>query len=330
MSRLTNEEFTQRIFNLCGKEYTFLQNYVSTHVKIKVKHALCNHIYEVSPNKFLTGRRCPKCSHNKPLFSHEDYEKMFVKLANDEYELLSLYNGNENYIEIKHKVCGKVYNVTPHKFKSGDRCRTCASKLVGLEKRLTDTEFKNRFKIIANNEYTTNSIYTRSNLPIVVTHTVCNYSFKVTPHNFLINRTKCPQCSKAFPKLSNKVLLINNYLNLKNVNFSTEKRFEECKKERSLPFDFFLEDINLLIEYDGEQHFKQSQFISEEKLNITKDNDLLKNNWCLKNKIPLVRIPYTCNALKIYKILDLCLMFNDQSKDVLYQKIGETGGTLII
>lgn len=33
--------------------------------KIKIKHNKCNHIYEVVPSSFLSGRRCPKCRESK-------------------------------------------------------------------------------------------------------------------------------------------------------------------------------------------------------------------------------------------------------------------------
>ena len=51
-------------------------------------------------------------------------------------------------------------------------------------------------------------------------------------------------------------------------------------------------DYGILIEYDGEQHFhttKNDRFKYEE----LKKRDEFKNEWCKKNNIPLIRIPYT-------------------------------------
>ena len=53
-----------------------------------------------------------------------------------------------------------------------------------------------------------------------------------------------------------------------------------------------------LIEYDGEQHYMPVKFshMSEEevqeKLNDTQRRDNIKNEYCKKNNIPLLRIPY--------------------------------------
>lgn len=60
--RKTNEDFLKEVFELVGNEYTFLEEYRSTHEKIKVKHNKCGHEYETRPSNFLRGRRCPKCA----------------------------------------------------------------------------------------------------------------------------------------------------------------------------------------------------------------------------------------------------------------------------
>ena len=53
-------------------------------------------------------------------------------------------------------------------------------------------------------------------------------------------------------------------------------------------------DYNTLIEYDGDQHFKPIKYFGgEEKYNILKNNDEIKNEYCKTHKINLIRIPYT-------------------------------------
>lgn len=75
------------------------------------------------------------------------------------------------------------------------------------------------------------------------------------------------------------------------------------KKEYVVPelgnkrFDFAIFQENTLIrliEYDGEQHFKPSSlFGGKKEYEKRKKSDNEKNNWAIKNNIPLVRIPYT-------------------------------------
>ena len=64
-------------------------------------------------------------------------------------------------------------------------------------------------------------------------------------------------------------------------------------------FDFFLPDLNFIIEYDGEQHFKPIKFgasISDkdayENLMSLQIADFIKNEWAELNKIKLHRIKF--------------------------------------
>ena len=55
---------------------------------------------------------------------------------------------------------------------------------------------------------------------------------------------------------------------------------------------FYIEFDNeqIVIEYDGEQHFKPK--FGEYEFDRTKINDAIKNEYCSKNNIRLLRIPY--------------------------------------
>lgn len=93
--------------------------------------------------------------------------------------------------------------------------------------------------------------------------------------------------------------LINKFLTKLNIPFEKQKTFNTCinpDTNRKLLFDFFLPSQNILIEYDGVQHFKfsnsENTWNNEENFKSTKERDEIKNNWCRKNNIPLIRISY--------------------------------------
>jgi hypothetical protein len=91
-------------------------------------------------------------------------------------------------------------------------------------------------------------------------------------------------------------IFIHDFLASLDIEFVEEKRFNGCtNKKRSdmLPFDFYLPQFNLLIEYDGLHHFEPvNGWGGEEKFNITKENDEIKNNFCKLNNINLLRLSY--------------------------------------
>lgn len=73
------------------------------------------------------------------------------------------------------------------------------------------------------------------------------------------------------------------------IEYEIEKKFDSCKDKRYLPFDFYINN-EYLIEYDGEQHFKEDSIFDYE---YTHNHDIIKSEWCKDNNIPLIRIPYT-------------------------------------
>lgn len=91
---------------------------------------------------------------------------------------------------------------------------------------------------------------------------------------------------------------ISSLLKEHNIKFEKQKTFETCrfKDTNALAyFDFYLSEYNILIEYDGIQHFKyfSSGWNTKEKYLKTVEHDNFKNNWCKENGIKLIRIPYT-------------------------------------
>lgn len=87
---------------------------------------------------------------------------------------------------------------------------------------------------------------------------------------------------------------VEKILKENNIPFVEQKTFKEClfpDTNRRTKFDFFV-DNKYIIEYDGRQHFGDEE---KECFNPmrTREHDEIKNLWCYKNNIPIIRIPYT-------------------------------------
>lgn len=96
------------------------------------------------------------------------------------------------------------------------------------------------------------------------------------------------------PKKSLAEHIIIEFLDKHNIRFEDEKTFKSCIHINQLPFDFYLPDYNMLIEYDGEQHFKPiTLFGGEEIFENIKMKDKIKSDWAINNNYNLIRIPYT-------------------------------------
>ena len=90
-------------------------------------------------------------------------------------------------------------------------------------------------------------------------------------------------------------LKIQQLLNALGLHYEKEKSFEDCRSpitDRKLFFDFYVEDT-YLIEYDGIQHFEDARWKDDKDTFENKQlRDQVKNEYCYKNNIPLLRIPY--------------------------------------
>ena len=98
------------------------------------------------------------------------------------------------------------------------------------------------------------------------------------------------QCRSCSSKESQGEKKIREYLEYHSINYVPEKRFDDCKDIRSLPFDFYLPDYNLIIEFDGAQHYRAA--FGEAPYDSTVRHDQIKTKYCLDNNIHLLRIPY--------------------------------------
>ena len=108
----------------------------------------------------------------------------------------------------------------------------------------------------------------------------------------------CSLCNKSKGEIK-----IEDYLKKKNIKFESQYTFNDCRgKKNKLPFDFYLPDYDICLEYDGHHHFqpvsfndngKNSEEIAKQNFENTKRNDYIKDQYCINNNIRLIRIPYT-------------------------------------
>lgn len=100
-------------------------------------------------------------------------------------------------------------------------------------------------------------------------------------------------------------LYIEEILQELNIDYERQKRFNDCKNKKPLPFDFYIAKQNVCIEYDGEQHYKPIDFCGGETRFLEQQlNDKIKNEYCNKNNITLLRIPYTKSKQEIFEIIN--------------------------
>lgn len=103
---------------------------------------------------------------------------------------------------------------------------------------------------------------------------------------------KCRFCQE-----SQAERIIRTYLEKKGyrrfLDFFPQKEFKDCvgKNKQPLTFDFYIPSKNLLIEYNGEQHYLPSRFRHHD-LREQRHRDWLKRRYAKDNSMRLLVIPY--------------------------------------
>ena len=123
----------------------------------------------------------------------------------------------------------------------------------------------------------------------------CGRTYETSLTNFIYqNHIRCADCSKS--KSSNEKV-IENWLNNNKISYIYQYKFNDCKNLRKLPFDFYIKKYGVL-EIDGEGHFSPTRFNGMPEIEAKsefikqKNNDRIKNEYCISNNIKLLRISY--------------------------------------
>lgn len=202
------------------------------------------------------------------------------------------------YVNAKTKVkiwcnsCDKFFYQTPdiHLRKNG--CYECGRREIAKKQTLSIEELINR-SILAHGDkyiycYDQGKTSTKNKIAILCKkHGVFHVSFD----NHTRASVGCQKCKKNRSRGESSV---ENFLIKNNISFINQKKFDGCKNKNKLPFDFYLPDLDICIEYDGIQHFEPvKQWGGEKRFRATIKKDKIKSSYCLANNIKLIRIPYT-------------------------------------
>ena len=124
----------------------------------------------------------------------------------------------------------------------------------------------------------------------------CGNMVDIDLGNLMAGKSKSCGCT-----LSHNEEHIIRLLQENNIDFEYQYEFDDLPNK---PFDFYVNN-KYIIEFDGQQHFLYTKYgwAGKEKLIRTHKNDLIKNQYCFDNNIPIIRIPYN----KDYTFEDLII-----------------------
>lgn len=290
----TTETVKKEIFDKFGDKIYTTENFVFRGVDYKETFICKDHGEFITSYYCLvksTKYGCPLCSPYGPKGWEYMKNKLFEKHGNKyEYHLNSSDYTSGQKLKI---ICRKhgVFEQTYSDHLSGCGCPIC---------------YKERHELTIN-DFLLGAISKHGNLYnyIYVFEDFINSKSKIRiiceKHGIFIQNANdhrsgvgCPSC-KTNSKGEN---IIRNFLIREGIEFTTQKTFPDCVLHKGkLKYDFYLPKFNMLIEYDGIQHFEETLFNTN--LEYSKEVDEYKTNYASKNGFTFLRIKYNQNILKV-------------------------------
>ena len=284
--------FISRCFEIHGDKYDYslITEYVNSKTKVDIickKHG----VFEVTPDNHTNSKNgCPEC---KKLGLEKFIEKSNIKHHNKyDYSLIKEYVNNKKKVDIICKEHGIFsQRMTDHMIGIG--CPECTQ----VRFRTSTGDFIKKSKEIHNNKYLySDNISFKSNKDKVEIN--CGeHGIFLQQVNAHLNGQGCPSCNTSKGEAFIKDFLIKNC-----ISFTQQYKFEDCRDKKQLPFDFYLNNLNICIEFNGKQHYESIEYfggINSLKSQIKRD--VIKREYCENNNILLIIIRYDDD---IYDILD--------------------------
>ena len=212
-------------------------------------------------------------------FGYDVLDKKYDFLRNERIKVKDK-NGYLGYLSYNHMIAGKGFAIFDIQYNKENYIYNINNyaKMNGINVKA--------IALLRNGKWTTQGIKFEC---------ACGNTFETSISSFRSGKFRCSMCAKSISQLEEKIM---KYLDELGVEYIKEYSIYNCRDILPLPFDFYLVNYGKIIEVDGEGHFKPVHFnnISLEDAKKTYDktvqHDKIKTEYCKKNNIPLLRIPY--------------------------------------
>lgn len=257
----THNQFIKECNEKYNNKYTYISKYKNNKCILEFICPIHGKISQRADSHLNSIFGCKYCSYDFKKITYDEFifKSNIIHNNKYQYQYNDLYfNSNKETIIIC-PIHGE-FKQLPHNHLSGRGCKKCKNEKIGNLKRKKLDILINDFKLKHNNKYIYNKDiidYINNKTPIIIKCPI-HGEFKQRPDDHL-NGHGCKECNESFGEKNIKKILL--YYNIK---FEIEKTFTKCKYKRKLPFDFYLSDYNICIEYDGIQHFEKINYFGGE------------------------------------------------------------------
>jgi very-short-patch-repair endonuclease len=287
MRKLTQEDVIKEIKKVHGDKYDLSKvHYVNRRTKICVICSTHGEWFTLTEQLFR-GQGCFTCGKNlaglKKRISKDEFLERAAKVHNQKYLYdLTEFKGIRSKINIYCKIhdCWFSQFAYAHIEQSQD-CPKCGFENQKSKRRMQLEEFVNRANITHDYKYDYSKAVQFDNQNSLITIICPKHGAKEVLVGNHLAGAGCNDCN-----VSRGEEAIKAYLKYLGLEFSSQHIFKGLKDVRNLRCDFYIESLNLVIEFNGRQHYEPvNAFGGEESLKEVQRRDKMKEDYFLKNKI---------------------------------------------
>jgi len=279
--RATKDQFIEKSRKVHCDRYDYSKvEYVNSKSKVTIICKIHGEFLQVPSDHYLSGCGCQECDTTKRLTTELFIQKSNV-YHNNKYDYSKSIYGKNNYVKVV-IICPHhgEFAQTPWAHMRGQGCPDCCNN-----QRSTTKEFIEKSNLKHNNlyDYSLVKYKTKKDKVIIICPNHGRFDQKAYVH---LQGHGCSICNNSKLEIHLRKLLLKN-----KIEFTQNKRYNDCRNVLPLPFDFHLTSQDILIECDGIQHRKPiDHFGGKERLIYQKTNDGIKNKYCEDTDIKLLRV----------------------------------------
>lgn len=289
------QDFIAKAKKVHGEKYTYDECiYIDSDTKVAIRcpeHGL----FHQRPANHLMGNGCPKCGHvagsEKRSLPLDDFLKRAKNIHGDKYDYSAFVFKNGRAKSIIGCPIHGPFLQSPFVHLIGEGCPKC-SIAKRKEKRITpQDDVIKRFRAIHGDKYDYSKVkYVNSHTKVCI---ICpiHGDFTQTPSSHE-RGSGCPRCRESIGERK-----VARWLDKHNIIYLRQFRINpqyHIFGPKRLYVDFYLPDHNIVIEYNGEQHYKRcSIWQSKDDFFNQQERDKILREYCKLHKINLIEIPYT-------------------------------------
>ena len=262
----------------------------------------CGKIFKISCDSIWSQHTktcgCKTHNNNSLLEKYPHIISMWHPIYNGDYQPIN-FSPHSHYKAWWICECGNIFQSQIRAFVRGDRCRICGKnkRSISLVKNIIATSgslLDNHPELCLEWDYNKNKngpeLYSSgSQSKVWWICKTCGYEWKTQ----IGSRTSGNGCQRC--NMSKGEKETQRILEALDIEYQSEKSYDNLLGIGGgfLRFDFYLPKYNLLIEYQGEQHFINNPWYNKKSQKITLKHDKIKKEYCKKHGIKLLEINYT-------------------------------------